>query len=155
MAGQSNLKTFIGIVIFLLGLLAVHEGIKLGYQVSLEQSGVGLFPVLIGTCLVLCGLYNLFLEPTAKPLSLSIARWMTVGGIFLGLVIYSVAIGFIGYTLATFLFVLAITKILGNRSWPKALAIAATSAALFLLVFKIWMQMPLPTGWIEEIVGVY
>jgi putative tricarboxylic transport membrane protein len=154
-AGGSNLKNFIAILILLLGLLAVYEGTRLGYKVSLEESGVGLFPVLTGSCLILCSLYQLFLEPKAKKTSFSVARWTLVCGIFVGFVLYSVAMKFLGYTLSTFLFVLGTTKILGNRSWTKAFAIAATSAAVFLIVFKIWIQIPLPIGWIEEILGVF
>ncbi|MFA4968259.1 MAG: tripartite tricarboxylate transporter TctB family protein [Sulfuritalea sp.] len=54
----------------------------------------------------------------------------------------------LGYTLASFLLMLALLQILGIRRWYISLAVALGSAATCHVVFVRLLQIPLPSGWI-------
>lgn len=146
----------LGFLTTFFGILAIIEGLKLGYQITLDDSGVGFFPLLIGTCLVLCGLYQLLfghlLKISCKPLGLKEKK--TVASIFISLVLYASLISLIGYPESTLLFILFLTRLLGNGSWVYSLGASLAVSVIFTVVFKIWMQMPLPSM-VLTAMGVY
>jgi len=54
----------------------------------------------------------------------------------------------LGYTLSSFLLMLALLQILGIRRWYSSLAIALGSAVVCHIVFVRLLQIPLPSGWV-------
>jgi hypothetical protein len=141
-------ERILGAATILVGAGAMRHAVTLGYRLNDEDMGVGLFPLIVGGCLVLCGLYQIaaaagvaqYYQPLAREQVGKVVR------VFAGLVAYAAAMEYLGYLVATFLFVIFLTRLLGARSWWRTLATAAVTAVVFMLVFQVWMQMPLPAG---------
>ena len=54
----------------------------------------------------------------------------------------------LGYPLMSFLLLLALLRILGVRSWAYSLSLSLLTATGAYLLFVVWLQIPLPKGWI-------
>jgi putative tricarboxylic transport membrane protein len=144
-------ERILGAATVLVGAGAMRHAVTLGFRLNDEDMGVGLFPLIVGGCLVLCGLYQLAAAGRAaqhyRPLdSGQIGQIVRV---FAGLVAYAAAMEYLGYMAATFLFVIFLTRLLGAGSWARTVAMAAVTAVVFALVFQTWMQMPLPAGLLD------
>jgi len=54
----------------------------------------------------------------------------------------------LGYPLMSFLLLLALLRILGVRSWAYSLSLSLLTATGAYFLFVVWLQIPLPKGWI-------
>ena len=54
----------------------------------------------------------------------------------------------LGYPLMSFLLLLALLRILGVRSWAYSLSLSLLTATGVYFLFVVWLQIPLPKGWI-------
>ena len=135
-------------ITILLGIGAMLQAVQLGYRLNDQDMGVGLFPLLVGGCLVCCGIYHIVsagrIPKTYQPLTNQQTRLIV--SVFLGLVACVLLMEYAGYFVATFLFVGYLAKLLGEASWYKTLLLAAVTALVFAFVFELWMQLPLPVG---------
>ena len=61
---------------------------------------------------------------------------------------YALLLNTLGYTLSSFLFLLAVLKVAGVEGWKKPLIIAVIAAAAFYLIFKVALGVMLPKGFI-------
>ena len=61
---------------------------------------------------------------------------------------YALLLNTIGYTVSSFLFLLAVLKIAGVNGWKKPLIISVISAVAFYLIFKVALGVMLPAGFI-------
>jgi cell division protein FtsW (lipid II flippase) len=68
------------------------------------------------------------------------------GLILLDLIFYNLALGFLGFTVTTFLFVVFLMKIVETQRWARTLVTALCSAVGFYFVFQSWLMVDLPTG---------
>jgi putative tricarboxylic transport membrane protein len=139
-------EALLGSLTALIGAGVAVNGWQLGF--SLDAEGAGLFPGLVGICLVLCGLVQVATAKTSEPgaSELSDVPWPLVLKTFGLLVVYVVLVDILGYFLATLLFAAAQAWLLGARGWIKLGGFAVLTSVAFTFVFQVWMQMPLPTG---------
>ena len=54
----------------------------------------------------------------------------------------------LGYPLMSFLLLLALLRILGVKSWAYSLSLSLLTATGAYFLFVVWLQIPLPKGWI-------
>ena len=54
----------------------------------------------------------------------------------------------LGYPLMSFLLLLGLLRILGVRSWVYSLSLSLLTATGAYFLFVVWLQIPLPKGWI-------
>ena len=54
----------------------------------------------------------------------------------------------LGYPLMSFLLLLALLRILGVRSWAYSLSLSLLTATGAYFLFVVWLEIPLPKGWI-------
>lgn len=141
-------ERILGAATALVGIGAMLHAVQLGFRLNDEDMGVGLFPMIVGGCLVLCGIYHVLSAGAIKQhyQPLDNGQLAMLAKVFAGLVVYVIAMNFLGYFIATFLFVAYLTRLLGAKSWLRTLLLAVVSAVVFTYVFQVWMQMPLPTG---------
>ncbi len=144
-------ERILGAATVLVGAGAMAHAVTLGFRLNDEDMGVGLFPLIVGGCLVLCGVYQILSagRVAQSHQSLDAGQVWKLFQVFAGLVVYAILIEFLGYMIATFVFVAYLTKFLGAKSWGKAILTAVVTAVVFALVFQTWMQMPLPAGLFE------
>lgn len=131
-----------GGVLVALGALALVEALR----VRDEWQGARLMPAVVGGLLLLLGAAHPWARPVAH------AEWpeppggRRVGAVFAVLVLYVVALPWLGFLPATALFLLALLRALGAFSWVGAIALTVAIALGTHVVFRHWLGMPLPSG---------
>jgi putative tricarboxylic transport membrane protein len=141
-----GLATLAGGGLFLLQALALPVG-------TAARPGAGFFPVVIAVFACLVGAVatvQTFLS-SAPPARRSPGepvepahRARVISAVAL-LTAFCLALPWIGYPIAAFLFVAILLRRLGSR-WPAALATAILSAALSHYLFAVLLDVPLPSG---------
>lgn len=112
-----------------------------------DPLGPRLFPVLLGTSMVLLGA-SLILKPQKGEESsprLSSRSW----GLVLLLGLYGYGIPKAGYPICTFLFLVTASRLLGEGSWLRCLGISAALSTLVFLLFTRVLDIPLPLGFMD------
>lgn len=100
-------------------------------------------PIAISVCVILIRIFSA--QPVQKEKSLD-GDYLTVG-LFLVLTIAMVLlINFFGYILDFFLYLISCLWLMGTRSVPKILTISAGVVVFVILVFGLWLELPLPAG---------
>jgi len=149
------------IALFLCGALTVLLSLDLPLG-TLRMPGSGFFPLVLG--LMLAGLaavhgVQLYLarpqQPAAKAGSAAAGpSWRLADAtrrvlLFMGAVALATALlQALGYTLTSFLLMLALLQILGMRGWAVRGVIALSTAGVCYVVFVRWLMIPLPAGWL-------
>jgi putative tricarboxylic transport membrane protein len=127
------------------------ESYKLGLG-GLRAPRPGFFPFLTGVLLGGLALVRLAIDMNAR----GTWEWMKVVlpwkrelPVITGLFIYAVLMPFLGFLLATFLFVFFLLKWTGSRPWVTAGLTSLVVALLVHLLFRVWLQVQLPEGLIS------
>jgi len=136
---------------FLLGLLICLYSLTydLGSPVA---PGSGLMPFLCGAAMCLLAVagftYTTLRKQRREPGSpLFKGRAWQKSALTLGALL---ALQFLmkplGFTLATFLFVSFLLRVIVPQRWPVVIGVALLTAALSFLLFEVWLQAQLPRG---------
>ena len=136
-----------GLVVAALGLSAstLARGLP-------HQTGFGLGPAFLpfwtGIVLVACGLW-LCLRPGMEEMPAvgfrAVAR--AAFGFFL-LLLYALALDPVGYLMSTAGFLVIGMLLLEPVHAPRALVLGIGSAAFLILIFRFWLRVPLPGGFL-------
>ncbi len=130
---------------YLWGALAMPE-MSIG-----DPLGPRAFPLLLGALMTLLG-GSLLVWPAQKD-SGSMGISLHTGALALLLGLYGYGIPRLGYPAATFLFMVLAPRLLGERSYLLGLLLpAGISTGVFLLFTRI-LDMPLPLGILEKLLG--
>jgi putative tricarboxylic transport membrane protein len=136
------------------GLLlgALYLGATLRYpRGALAQPGPGLYPLLLGTLLVIACLGiaaevwagRRDIEQAAWPRGEDRRRVLVILGASLG---YVVSLQVLGHPAAGTMVLLVVFRVMGMRNWGLALALAAAMALGSQYLFGVLLDVPLPTG---------
>lgn len=139
-----------GIIICGVGVFYLVEGFSLPSAAIGDPLGPLVFPTILGFSFIACGVY-LAVRPGPRP-----ARRVLIPNLFVQILIlfgllllYSFGMAWMGYPIATFLFVFIAAFLMGERSWGKGVVIsAALSAGIFLLFIRV-LSIPLPPGFLK------
>ena len=141
-----------GIILCAVGIYYLIEGINLPPAAIGDPLGPLVFPSLLGSSMIGCGVY-LAVRPgprTSQPV-LSRRAFPQVLILFVLLLLYSAAIPWMGYLLSTFVFVFITAFLMGERSWAKGAMISVIfSAGIFFLFIRV-LTIPLPMGFLETL----
>jgi hypothetical protein len=160
----------IGSIIFAAAMLAVglvYAGMALNMpRGSLAYPGPGLFPIIIGVCMIVTALGCLVQEilprrkakiPTVAPIEEAAAaegrdvmKTVQLTALMIG---YIFVLKPLGFPIAICIFLALAIRIFGYRKWIPTLLIAAIIAGASYLSFVIWLKVPLPLGILEEMLG--
>lgn len=72
--------------------------------------------------------------------------WRRVGAIMLGIVAYFAALKFVGFLLASMVFMSVVPVILGYRRWATVITVALVAPLAIALVFRYGLKVILPAG---------
>ena len=61
----------------------------------------------------------------------------------------------LGFYVATVLYLAGVMRLQGRYRWRTALAVAVGSAAFFYLVLEVWFKVPLLKGPLEAALGIH
>lgn len=133
----------VGAVILAIPVVAASWGYGVG---SPKSPGAGFWPLLIALVMVGLGL-SLILHPTPDGMAASGESRCEKFGISLGtLAFYVVALEPLGYLLTTAAMLFAQLRWVESRSRRSSAGIAIVTAVASLILFRILLMVPLPTG---------
>jgi hypothetical protein len=138
----------LGIFLLLLSFLCLWEGIR----VWDGAGGTGFMPVLVGVVFAILSLGFLILRSHQKD-SPSIP-WPSggvcqqIGMIFIALASYTLLLPWVGYLIGTTLFLIGLVRVMGKVRWEYGVVFSLVVSVITYLVFKTWLNMPLPTGFL-------
>ena len=140
-----------GIFLFFLGLAVLLK--SLTYPIgTLRRPGGGLFPLIAS--LLLMGLSALMTVQTFRPQE---GEKTAPGTFFSGkeapkriVLGFAALLGFryllpvIGFAPSTFVFILFLTKLLGNYSWKGSILFSVITSISAYYLFQVWLRIPMP-----------
>lgn len=138
----TTLDRLTGLVFALLGLGAIWHAHGLQVAFSSDPVGPKAFPMIIGGVMFLAGA-ALVVRP--HDVEWEGGRWPLVALVAMASLVYPLLLIPLGFVLATTLLSFIVARALGGGWWQSAVAGAALSAAIFLLI-DILLGLPLPTG---------
>jgi hypothetical protein len=113
--------------------------------------GTGFFPMILGIIFTLLGTGFLIRKFAERGQSFP---WpprpgrLRLGLVITALFLFLLLTPYLGYPFTTVLFIASLLKTLGGIRWPYGLILGAVAALMTYVVFKTWLNMPLPMGMI-------
>jgi hypothetical protein len=143
-----------GTLIFFFGAATLYFSLRMPIG-TFRAAGSGLFPLGLG--ILLMGLSTVLLIKAyvqgrpireKKPLS-EVSRSVKQVVLFMGAIaLATLLFKDLGYPLVSFLLLVALLRILGVRRWAYNLSLSLLTATGAYFLFVLWLQIPLPKGWI-------
>jgi hypothetical protein len=146
------------LLVVLGGAVVAGDSFRLGARWGEDGPQAGYFPFYIGLIICLAGA-GIFLQ-ALRDRALSEDAFVETGQlktIFVVLVpttVYIALIAWLGFYLASTLYIAYFMYQLGNYSWLKIAPVAIGVSVVFFLIFEIWFQVPLPKGPLENALGL-
>ena len=138
----------LGILLLLLGLACLVEGIR----VWDGMEGTGFMPVIMA---VVLGALSLGILVSRSPGRESpLIAWPAKGNrqkiafIYLSLVLYTLLVPWVGYLIGTPLLLIALVRAMGRIRWGHGLIFSLVTSSCTYFIFKVWLKMPLPAGFL-------
>jgi hypothetical protein len=143
-----------GTLIFLFGAVTAYFSLRMPVG-TFWAAGSGLFPLglgilLMGLSIVLLAKAYVQRKPISekKPRS-EVPRSAKQIIFFVGaIVLATLFLEQLGYPLMSFLLLFSLLRILGVRRWAYNLSLSLLTATGAYFLFVLWLQIPLPKGWI-------
>lgn len=143
-----------GTLIFLFGAATAYLSLRMPIG-TFRSAGPGLFPLGLGILLMVLSIILLIkayvqgkLIWEKKPHS-EVPRSAKQVILFMGAIaLATLLFKELGYPLMWFLLLFALLRILGVRRWVYSLSLSLLTATGAYFLFVLWLQIPLPKGWI-------
>ncbi len=145
-------------VVFLFGAVVVFDSYRLGAGWGEDGPRAGYFPFYIG--LLICvssavifvrGLRNSSLAAKSFVSREALKKILTV---LVPTVAYVVLLKFLGFYVASTVYIAYFMWQLGKYPWIKIVPVAVGVSVVFFLIFEVWFQVPLPKGPLEAALGL-
>ena len=132
------------------GLLLVYN---LAYPLETRSNpGPGVFPLLVGAVLVvfagrqlagdLLGRGEGTTIPRTKGAEARVALMIAI------MIVYLVAVSWLGFFASTFLFVMAASRLMGAKAWGSPFLLSAGINLFCYLLFETWLKLSFPKGYL-------
>ncbi len=142
-----------GTVLFLFAAvyLVYNRQYELG---TLALPGAGVFPLAIGLFILIMSGLHVFTSlvgkssPAGKNSAAAGARRNDTKAWLIGalVVVFLLFLKTLGFFTTSFLLITASGKLLGIKGWPRALGLGLGATIGAYLIFKLWLNVPLPAG---------
>ena len=116
----------------------------------------GFFPFMGGTiliCLSFVELVSVIVERNKKDYTSKREHffpqrnsWKRLLLTLLSLFAYVLSLGYLGFSISTFLFVIFLMRFLEPQKWTTAIAMAFLTSTLSYVLFELWLKVQLPKG---------
>jgi putative tricarboxylic transport membrane protein len=148
----------VAVVILLFGVLVVFDSYRLGARWGDDGPQAGYFPFYIGLLLCLSGgviLMRAFRNTgLAAESFVERAQLKLILTVLIPTVVYVGFIAYLGFYVASILFIAYFMKRIGKYSWLMAALVSVGISVAFFLTFEIWFSVPLPKGPLEAALGL-
>ena len=159
-AAASTRAVEIGVaaVILLFGLVVATDSYRLGARWGDDGPQPGYFPFYIG--LLICISSATILLRALRNSALSGESFVSRGElkkiltVLVPTAVYVGVIAYLGFYVASTLYIAYFMWHLGKYSWIKIVPVALGVSVAFFLIFEVWFQVPLPKGPLEAALGL-
>jgi putative tricarboxylic transport membrane protein len=144
-------------VTLVFGAIVIFDSIRVGARWGSDGPQAGYFPFYVG--LMICGSSVVTLLRAWRNVALAdesfVAReeLKTILTVLVPTIVYVALIYYLGFYVASTIFIAYFMWRLGKYPWIKILPIAVGVSVTFFLVFEIWFAVPLPKGPLETVLG--
>ncbi len=140
----------VAVICLAIGLAIAASSLKLAVG-TFTKPGPGLYPFLIGLVITALSLVLLVSPVSQKSKGKSEApilggRWGKVPLVLGAVMFYALTLGFFGFPLTTFLFMVLVLKFIQPQRWAVVLGTALLSTSFSYLLFSVWLQIEFPKG---------
>jgi len=145
-------------VILLFGILVAYDSSRTGFRWGDDGPEPGYFPFYIG--LLICASSVMILVRALRNVALAEESFVSRGElkkiltVLAPTVVYVALIAWLGFYVASTLYIAYFMWQLGKYPWIKTLPVSVGVSVAFFLIFEIWFQVPLPKGPLEAYLGL-
>ena len=138
-----------GLFLIVFSIYVIIESKKMPPEMPGSGLGPGVLPFWLGVGLLVLSVILIIqsvkdTKPDMKIFSISEA--VSVGIMFAAMVIYIILMSVMGFGLATLMLVAFLVRRIGNYAWWKCGATGIIVSVVSVYLFRILLDMPLPTG---------
>ncbi len=148
----------VALVVFLFGAVVMFDSFRVGARWGEDGPQPGYFPFYVGLLICVAGvtvfvnaLRNSSLATKSFVSHEALKKILTV---LVPTVVYVALIKYLGFYVASTLYIAYFMWRLGNYPWLKTVPVAVGVSVAFFLVFETWFQVPLPKGPLEAALGL-
>jgi putative tricarboxylic transport membrane protein len=137
-------KFIFSICILLISLIYLYaaKDLVLG---TMKRPGVGFLPIIAGTVATIFSLIEIVKLCLSKnDSSEANIKWRQIGFFFLGIILYALALNYVGYEIATCALLFFLTKLFGAKSWVKPLIFSVLVSLISYYLFAELLMVQLP-----------
>ena len=138
------------IILLVLAAAGIYEGVRLSKSVLLfvDPVGPGWYLFFMSCLLFVCAVFLLIRQVIGRKagqhaVSLALHKG-PAGRALVLLLLYGIAVMYLGYVIASAMFFIVVQRIFGERSWLRCTAIGLCITGCFYFVFSYLAGMPLP-----------
>ncbi len=143
-------KSDVGSALFfiILGGFMAWQAAKLSIG-SPRMPGPGFFPFCLSIFLIIVALIILLRGLKLPPrVQESGQKWGRVTLALVAIFVYALVLETLGYLISTFVLMVLLLNMMGKRSWWFAPTVSAIITLASYILFKVWLEVLLPRGWI-------
>lgn len=156
--GPSRRGTEIGLALLmtLFGAIAILGSLQVGIDWGAEGPKSGFFPFYLGVVLVIASLANLLaaLRRDPRPLFAEWSQLRMVVSVVIPTAVYVALIPVLGLYVCSFALIVGFMLHFGRYRPPAAIGLAASVIIITYVTFERWFLVPLPKGFIEDLLGL-
>lgn len=145
-------------LVFLFGAVVVLDSYRIGARWGEDGPQPGYFPFYVGLLICIASaivFVRAFGDPSLAAKSFvsreSLKKILTV---LVPTVVYVALIKYLGFYVASTVYIAYFMWQLGKYPWIKILPVAVGVSLAFFLIFETWFQVPLPKGPLEAALGL-
>ena len=146
------------VLVFFMGALVAWDSFRLGARWGEDGPQAGYFPFYVGLLICLSGavifIQALRAHSLADEVFVETGQLKTIFVVLLPTAVYIGFIAFLGFYVASTIYIAYFMHQLGRYSWLKIAPVAIGVSVFFFLIFEIWFQVPLPKGPLESALGL-
>ncbi len=157
-ASVRAVETGVAAIILIFGLVVVVDSYRVGARWGDDGPQPGYFPFYVG--LLVCISSAMILLRAARNAALAAESFVSreelkkILTVLVPSVIYVSVIAYLGFYLASTLYIAYFMWQLGKYSWIKTVPVSVGVSVAFFLIFEIWFSVPLPKGPLEAALGL-
>lgn len=142
-----SVEAVVAALVLAFGALVIVGSWKLGSGWTSDGPGAGYFPFYIGSILCLSGgallVQALLNKSQAGEVFVDREQLRRVATVLLPAALYVLAVRFLGFYMASALYIALFMVILGKYSWTKSVLTALITSGLLYTMFEVWFKVPL------------
>ena len=145
-------------LVFLFGAVVVFDSGRIGARWGEDGPQPGYFPLYVG--LLICFASVVVFARALRDPSLASKSFVSreslkkILTVLVPTVVYVALIKYLGFYVASTVYIAYFMWQLGKYPWIKILPVAVGVSVVFFLIFETWFQVPLPKGPLEAALGL-